>query len=171
MLTGIPFNLERGPWVAGGAARAWYEGHSVCKSDIDIFFRNPTQVEHARRALQLNYFQMVYKTPNAMTFKNDCVHVQLVKLNYFPTVEAIFHMFDITVACIATDTRSFVSSKAFRRDHATKTLHFQRYNNHALKRLLKYNAYGFQASDEQIQYIADNYHRWPISDDHYDIKF
>lgn len=45
----VPLSMESGPWVAGGAARAWLKQSDA--DDIDLFFASEEQADRAEAAL------------------------------------------------------------------------------------------------------------------------
>lgn len=45
-------NIKTGPWIAGGAALAWYNGQPAGSGDVDIFFASKEQFDETLQRIQ-----------------------------------------------------------------------------------------------------------------------
>lgn len=82
--------------------------------------------------------------------------VQLIKRRFYKNIEDVIDDFDITVCQIATDSyNKIVTSKHFAEDVAAKRLRFVNMTPSSAKRLIKYWAYGFTPTDDDIQSVID----------------
>ena len=180
---------HKGPWIAGGAALAWFQNRS-CQTDIDVFFRNEQQYRKILDHIK-NYFsetntkrsdlnkndRIVHQleTANAYTIKVDFrgrrSTIQLIKRDFYSTPTAIIDNFDITVCQIAWDGSRVFLGKSFKTDLDSRQLVFHKFSPHSHKRMVKYMSYGYEPSREtfarllaQKQEVID----WTITgSDHY----
>jgi len=166
-------DMKHGPWIAGGAALAWYEGRPVGLSDIDVFCRNKKQAATLINLFKKYYIiSIVVETENAITFRVTCVDpivtndnwiVQIITKNYYNSPQEILNNFDITVCQIVTDGHQYIMGNNTANHIKTRQLVFNRIQPDLIKRLVKYWAYGFIPSDELLNSL-DDMDIWNISD-------
>jgi len=172
-------NMATGPWIAGGSVIQWYRGEAVGFHDIDVFFRDEQQflslknkcntidryymfdsdddtIENVNNTVDLTPAQlsiMVFNSQFAETYKINNTHtVQLIKSRFYPSVTEILKHFDIVACKLATDGKYCFTN------HPNTINHIERYildmedlvPESAIKRLLKYWAYGYQPTAELL---------------------
>lgn len=82
--------------------------------------------------------------------------IQLIKTRYHEDINELVNSFDISVCQIATDGSRWYVGENFIQDLNDRRLRITQYNQHSLKRMIKYWAYGFTPDDETIQRVIDN---------------
>lgn len=149
-------NMETGPWIAGGAVLAWYEGRSVGESDIDVWFRDKEQFEKVQS--QFQFMNKAAETENAITYnvdvtsKNGRTKIQLIRNRFYESAQAVIDSFDISVCQLATDGNCFILGPMTAKDVREKNLRFVgRLKPEMLKRYVKYTAYGYRDVENQIE--------------------
>ena len=155
------------PYIAGGACLAWYQHQSVA-TDIDLYFYSPMQFERFKEDFERSKFfthgcyTIKTNTNNALTYgvtdydtgKNWAV--QLIKKDWYSTVEDVLDKFDITVCKIGYDGKRVVTRSTFIDDVATRTLRFDNINPMSHKRLVKYMAYGYEPTLGEIERLVND---------------
>lgn len=155
---------EKGPWIAGGAALRWYQGKPVRKSDIDIFCRSPEQVEEViERIKSWGRFEIRHDSKNALTIEYHRTGtwkkwtLQVIKHRFYNSPQEIIDAFDIGICRVVTDGGNWLLGPGTAQQIRRKELVFKEpLAPDAVKRLLKYTAYGYRASAEQYRAILDN---------------
>jgi hypothetical protein len=96
-------------------------------------------------------------------------YVQLIRKNFYPTLEAVLDDFDITVCKIGYDGEQVITRSTFVDDVATRTLRFDTISPMSHKRLIKYMAYGYEPAPSVIaDLIASENIDWETKgSDHY----
>lgn len=176
---------ESGPWIAGGAVLKWYQGDSVHKSDIDVFFSNVQQYEKCRASLYENGWYSIFQSENALTlhygFDSGAAivddnslfrigsliktpskrnyrpqKIQLIKRKFYSSLGEVISDFDIDICQAGYNGSEFVFSKNFENAVKTKTFSLTTFNTHILKRAIKYTSYGFKPSQSIIDAIMQD---------------
>jgi len=165
----LQLNIHNGPWIAGGAVLNWYNDTPV-QSDIDIFCANEKQAKALLKRIKLsvsNYkCTVVYDTDNAITL--DVIKykpeestaftmvsltpvvlkqwkLQIIKHKYYNSMQDIVDAFDISVCQVATAGNEWVLGDTTARDIRERNLRMiGDIRPSAVKRLLKYMAYGYR---------------------------
>lgn len=182
-LAGLPpLSLDSGPVVAGGAARRAWCNKDWREADVDVFFRNKQQrtrwqaqfekIIGIRDRPSLNDFENLFSmkassgslsisTPNADTYhvpyQGKIIKVQLINTRFSDSVDSLWNDFDFDASCFATDGHTVVASPEALVSLTTRKL-THRHNNlnkNLTLRVLKYQIYGFEASDELLLEAAD----------------
>lgn len=155
-VTLIAPNMENGPWIAGGAPLRWELGESVdLHHDIDVWFRDPEQFSAAVLRVR-EHADIVIETPNAHTYRfyhaNDGTRtIQLVKANFFESAQEVIEHFDFSVCQIVTDGKTIRYGEHTRADICARRLRVVKSRDDCAKRIVKYLAYGFKMSLEDIR--------------------
>lgn len=182
-LAGLPpLSLDSGPVVAGGAARrAWCNQHWMA-ADVDVFFRDEQQrrrwqaqfekIIGVRDRPSLDDFENMFtskessgylsiSTPNADTYHvpylGHVIKVQLINTRFSNSVSELWNDFDFDVSCFATDGHTVVASPEALESLTTRKLtpRNSTVKKNLTLRVLKYQIYGFEASDELLLEAAD----------------
>ncbi len=173
-------NLDKGPWLAGGACLRWYQNLSVGESDIDVFCKNSLQAQSTVDKIKATGRYVVkYDSDNATTLKyynenGDEWIIQVIKRRYFESVYHLLHNFDITVCQVATTGNEWILGDLTAKDIREKNLRFKYpLQPDAVKRLVKYWTYGFRPVPGTIESIAQNPNgKWAFqNDDTYENAF
>ena len=119
----IGLNLDTGPYLAGGAARATLTQEPV--KDFDVFFASQEQADAAERALIAAGAIPIPRAPGSVTVAprpgSELIRsiyldlpgvgpVNIARTHVFPSVDVLLDSFDFTVCQIATDGRVTRSS-------------------------------------------------------------
>jgi hypothetical protein len=168
-------------FIAGGACLAWYQNRPVT-TDIDVYFFSDLQLDRFKQYFEnSDFFQnhasymIKATTGNAFTY-SVCMNesgkywnVQLIKKNFYRTLEAVLDNFDITVCKIGYDGEQVLTRSTFVDDVATRTLRFDNINPMSHKRLVKYMAYGYEPAPGIIaELVASENIDWETKGtDHY----
>lgn len=166
-------DLNRGPWIAGGAVLRWYQGQPVGESDIDVFCRDKVQATKLIDRIK-NYgtFSVKFQSENAVTLshsnKDDytkCWTIQVITRRYFNTLDDVIQSFDISVCEIGTAGNEWKMGDQTARDIREKNLRFKLpLQPDAPKRLTKYWTYGYRPVEGTIDSICQNPDtRWSFS--------
>lgn len=155
-VTLIAPNMENGPWIAGGAPLHWELGKSVqLHHDIDVWFRDLEQFSAAVLRLR-EHADIVCETPNAHTYRfyhsdEGSRTIQLVKANFFNSAQDVIDHFDFSVCQIVTDGKTIQYGEHTRADICAQRLRVVKSRDDAAKRIVKYLAYGFKMSLEDVK--------------------
>lgn len=138
-------------FIAGGAARLWYEGREVGQHDIDVYFANQEDWLNCFDKMDKKHTR-TFTSANAVTFDVQKKYkIQLIRTQYNSDPHKIIENFDISVCQIATDGERWYMGKNFTYDLKNHILRFESVTPKFLKRYIKYQAYGF----EPIQSLAE----------------
>lgn len=169
------------PYIAGGACLAWYQNRTV-DSDIDLYFQSKMHFESFKHDFELSEmfrdhgsYTVKATSDNALTYgvhdrtTDKSWTVQLIKKNYYSTLEAVLDDFDITVCKIGFDGRRVAMRSTFARDEQYRLLKFDNVNPQSHKRLVKYMAYGYQPAHHTYEQVcmSDNIDWTTMGTDHY----
>lgn len=167
-------DLSNGPWIAGGSVIRWYQGLPVELHDIDVFFRNRKQFDDLKNQLvgrsnnllsKLSFgalttysnWQLIYSSESAETYKtiNNEFLVQLIQSKFYTSIDEVLNGFDITASKIATDGKYWYSNHPLTEQHIQNRVLDMDTIQHksAIKRLLKYWAYGYQPTARTLNLI------------------
>jgi hypothetical protein len=156
-------DIDKGPWIAGGACLRWYQDLPVGDSDIDVFCRSDVQADRIINEIKsYSRYEIKYESENATTIRywslnNKSWIIQIIKRRYFSTAKDIIDNFDITVCQAATDGKNWVLGDNFAKDCREKNLRFSRpLQPDAVKRLTKYWTYGYRPVDGLIDEIINS---------------
>ena len=166
-------NLERGPWIAGGACLRWYQGQPVGESDIDVFCANAKQASDVIEAVKsYGRFSTKFESENAVTleyFGKDQGRwtVQVITRRYFANLDDVIDSFDMTVCEIGTCGFEWLMGPFTARDIREKNLRFkQPLQPEAVKRMVKYWTYGYRPVDGLVEAVQENpVARWIFTTD------
>ena len=158
-------DIERGPWIAGGAPLRWWQGLPVGENDIDVFCASQAQAEVViERIKEFGRWQRKYDSDNATTLsywsKDDSSKVwtiQVIKRRYFNSLEDVISNFDMTVCEIGTCGNNWVLGKQTARDIRERNLRMKLpLTPDALKRVVKYWTYGYRPVEGLLEAVQDN---------------
>ena len=155
-VTLIAPDMENGPWIAGGAPLHWELGKSVqLHHDIDVWFRDLLQFSAAVLRLR-EHADVVCETPNAHTYRfyhsdEGTRTIQLVKANFFNSAQDVIDHFDFSVCQIVTDGKTIQYGEHTRDDICAQRLRVVKSRDDAAKRIVKYLAYGYKMSLEDVK--------------------
>lgn len=158
-------DIDRGPWIAGGAALQWYQGQPVGLGDIDVFCRTELQAQALLAELDAHRHCVVrHRTDNAVTVEMRCDTVgqpdwrlQVIIARYYPTLQSVIDGFDITVCQIGTAGNEWLLGPTTAQDVRQRLLRMPLpLREGAVKRLLKYWTYGYEPQDGLVEAIAES---------------
>lgn len=158
-------DLEKGPWIAGGAALRWYQGVPVGNSDIDVFCANSQQAQDIiDRVKSFGRFNNKHSSENAETldhYKKDewavSWTIQIIRRRYFKSLEEVINNFDISVCQVGTAGFEWKLGNDTARDIREKNLRFKMpLQPDAPKRLTKYWTYGYRPVEGTVEKICRN---------------
>jgi hypothetical protein len=159
-------DLEKGPWIAGGAARAVYQQRTLGPSgDIDIFVRDKAMGDAALKAV----LDVVKGTRNVETNRQAttnvlgsypygremiAIKVQVIGNVFFSdSVEDLYKTFDFTVCQFATDGRHVVYTPEAAHDAQKRVLRLSKtwVNRTRPSRVVRYFNYGFTPEESFLR--------------------
>ena len=159
-------DMQKGPWIAGGAVMRWYENKPVRTSDIDVFCRDAKQADAViKRVRNTGRCSIAHESDNAVTLKywSDGMQpinawtVQIIRRDYFKDAQSVIDRFDISVCKILTDGYNVVLGEYTARDLRSKTLRMNMpLRNDAAKRYIKYLTYGYRPVDGLHDAVINN---------------
>ncbi len=157
-------DLDRGPWIAGGACLRWYQGQPVSENDIDVFCHSPKQaLELVETIKSYGRYSTKHESENATTLsyhnKEGTKYwtLQIIKRRYFNNIQEVINNFDITVCQIGTGGQEWVMGPYTAKDIREKNLRMNKpLHPDASKRLIKYWTYGYRPVDGLLEDIRNN---------------
>lgn len=164
-VTVIKPNLERGPWIAGGACLRWYQGLAVGENDIDVFCANAKQARDVIDNIKsYGRFVVKFESENAVTLDcwtkedyNKRWTIQIITRRYFASLEDVIGNFDISVCEVGTAGNEWKLGPFTARDIRERNLRFKMpLQSDAVKRLIKYWVYGYRPVEGTIDAIQNN---------------
>ncbi len=174
--------IEKGPWIAGGAALKWYQDLPVEDSDIDVFCRNAVQAQQLIEQIKsYGRYHEKFSSDNAVTlsyYTNENTTkswtIQIITRRYFSSLQEVIDNFDITVCQIGTCGTEWVLGPNTARDIRERNLRFNLpLQADSPKRLVKYWTYGYRPVEDTLNLIQQNPStRWTYSlDEDYNNAF
>lgn len=166
-------DMDKGPWIAGGAPLRWYQGQAVGKNDIDVFCRSAIQAQMiVDKIKSYGRFTVRFQSENAITLDYHSKDsrtwtIQIITRRYFSSMQEVLDNFDITVCAVGTCGNQWVLGPTTAKDIREKNIRFnQPLQPDALKRLVKYWIYGYRPVDNTVADIQSNPNgRWIYSGD------
>jgi hypothetical protein len=161
LLEYLDLDIDKGPWLAGGAVRKFYLGQKIDYSDWDFWFSSPEQFDHARNLVVALGCSEVYSTDNAVSYKyyegTDTHNIQLIRRRFFNSAEEIIDGFDFTVCQLVTDGRRIKVGPETILDIKSKTLRLAQKSlpSHIVPRMVKYMVYGYRPATELLEMIEE----------------
>jgi len=158
-------DLERGPWIAGGAPLRWWQGQPVGESDIDVFCANSEQAEAViERIKEYGRWTRKFDSDNATTLSywskdNDrkTWTIQIIKRRYYKTLQEVIDSFDMTVCEIGTGGNNWLLNKMTARDIRERNLRLKMpLQPDAVKRVVKYWTYGYRPVPGLLEAVQNN---------------
>jgi hypothetical protein len=149
------FDIDSGPWIAGGSVRKLWQGKDWDDGDIDVWFRYKEQyLDFCKRMMKKG--KCVSVTDNAITFKIrfkfKYITVQAIS-TFSDNIHDLLNKFDFTICQFATANGNiYATQNAIDDCQKNKiTLNPTRYSSQIdLKRLVKYCEYGFNPDHELV---------------------
>lgn len=160
----LPSISASGPWIAGGAVRRTFTGEPL-DSDFDLFFASKAQLDDYRTQIEKsgafkisgNDTNETYILPAEGIEFNEYegddknlkkvpeMKIQLIKIAFYDSIEAVLDSFDFTVSQFGYDGTYFVVSDFALWDVARKRLvpHKITFATSSVKRMLKYASQGY----------------------------
>lgn len=175
---GLDFNLEDGPWIAGGAVLKLAEGRDLGKRDFDLFFSDKKQFKHATALLNVHAESEeakydrnkddgyiidsdgyghpirvnVFETSKALTYNLKTEQVQLIRRAYYTSIYSLLGDFDFSICQFVTDGKKIAYTKQALIDMKNKHLRIQytHRNSTLIKRFYKYMASGYTPAPGEV---------------------
>jgi len=145
-------------WLAGGALRRTITAESIIgKSDFDFFFKNEEAFVDMLTAFSEMGFIIKRENDANKTLEGKVklgeeektIIVQLIKIQFYQTVDALLDSFDFTLCQFALDTKTgtFYCGDTSMFDAARRRIvvHKVTYPVASLRRLIKYTSQGYYA--------------------------
>lgn len=170
----VNFNMETGPWIAGGIVRELLTNRDwdQSDSDIDIFVKNDEQLleveQQLERLLEVEQLPInipshylhstlskIHESENAITYEYKCgstiITVQLIT-HTFENVEAIIDKFDFTISQFVTDGNVLCVGDTTLFDLGMKQIRINKitYPVSSLQRIIKYSKKGYKACNQTL---------------------
>jgi hypothetical protein len=158
-------DIDRGPWIAGGAALRWYQNQPVGENDIDVFCANITQASDVvERIKSYGRYSIKFESENAATLEywskddyNRRWTIQIITRRYFNSLEDVINNFDITVCEVGTAGNEWLLGPFTARDIRERNLRFKMpLQPDAMKRMVKYWAYGYRPVEGTMSAVQNN---------------
>lgn len=154
------FDIDKGPWIAGGAVRRAICGDAIENGDIDIFLADSSQAEIFDSLWGKGTDPLGSKTVSDYYMRHPVsgvtIEVQVISWARFLTVEALLDDFDYTISRFATDGKTLVEHADSRCDLAAKVIRIANTDprRNSMLRLAKYCNYGFTPSAGSMRMAA-----------------
>lgn len=106
---GFKFNLERGPWVAGGILTKLVSNTPLENSDIDIFLgKDYGQEKPLYDILKRNGFTQKRTSRHALTWSNGIYTIQTILENRYTDCYSLMGDFDFTIVKLVSDGENII---------------------------------------------------------------
>ena len=162
------FDINNGPWIAGGSVLASANNMPWNTSDIDIFFKNQEQFEKFNEHMKETHtISGEHKGPNSLTLNTtigkeyhkdlEKYQVQLINKLFFDSLEKLLDRFDITVCQWATDGTILVTTDLAMSAESQKTINCAN-NKLTANRLLKYTLKGYSPGLKELIIALEDRH-------------
>jgi len=152
-------NQEFGPWIAGGCGRQLSLGENDF-NDVDVWFSSRSQYDYFRLKMQEHFgnnIYRVYDSENAETWEGQGIKVQLIKKQFFSSVDAVFDYFDFTCCQVAVDRDGQVYGPGLM-DARNRLLKINRLDpDNFIIRYAKYVSYGYVMDNKEFLDILENH--------------
>lgn len=160
-------DMEKGPWVAGGAALALARGKrdlTPVTADIDIFCASEAQCEETRgKLLELRWKGWSIRenevTQGVFNFRanrnNKQFSIQIIRFKHRATLGELLTTFDFSVSMFATDGRVVVGPEIAWRHMEDRVLHRLGEYRKTLWRVPKYCEMGFVPSIDLLRDVIN----------------
>lgn len=176
------FDINKGPWLAGGAALKLYKEDFSYESDYDIWFSSEQQLRAVFEKVVNNANQkdktitssietcirnifsdddsktskLVHESDNAFTFHVPSIgKVQLIKL-IKPTLSELLDDFDITICQVATDCSTIFLTDVALHDINKNVLKLSNINKNSGARLVKYRLYDYKFDNTLVTSLKND---------------
>ncbi|OPH61910.1 hypothetical protein BC351_01320 [Paenibacillus ferrarius] len=160
VLKGLPDFITNEMWLAGGAIRRTLIG-SELSSDFDLFFKNEAILKQYAKSLEGKKAKKTAETEHHITYcldiKGNTRIIQLIKIGYYESPEAVIDTFDFTIAQFAYDGTDLFCGRYSLWDLSRKrlALHKLTYGVATMRRLIKYTKQDFTACAGVMQSILE----------------
>lgn len=150
--------VQSGPWIAGGMGRQLAIGETKF-NDVDVWFSNQLQMDQLTRKLFDTFAADIYESfnsNNALTLQVGDQKVQLIKKEFYPSVNHVFDRFDFT--CCQVGVLQDLSIYGPGVDDAkSRELRVSRLDPRAfIARYAKYIGYGYVMNPDKFIEILEN---------------
>lgn len=159
----LELDIEKGPWLAGGAVRKFYLNESIENSDWDIWFNSPDQYQKAYQKMKELKASVAFETDNAISFKyypenEPAQTIQLIRRKFYDNPYEIIGGFDFSVCQLATDGHKIIASDYAIRDIKSRTLRLTQDHipQYIVPRIVKYMVYGYRPNIDLLEKIEEN---------------
>ena len=175
LVSAIPtLDLDRGPWLAGGAARAIVIPEQGTH-DLDIFFKSEEQLlEYAGMLKGLKWRESPYPghgnqrvrrfdqnrwegKPKTFVAKTLIPPVQVIGMFYYQDVAELLESFSVTACMFATDGRRLVCADGAVEDATAKRFTVrnpERLNKNFISKYLESYGYKYDGDPEDLLLVA-----------------
>jgi hypothetical protein len=166
-------DMNKGPWIAGGAPLRWYQGQPVGESDIDVFCASAKQAADViERVKSYGRYSVKFESENAVTLSyydknNGSWTIQIITRRFFSSMQEVIDNFDISVCQVGTCGTEWILGQEAAKDIREKNLRmYIPLQPDAPKRLTKYWTYGYRPVPGLLSAIMNNPDtRWSYSID------
>ena len=133
-------------WIAGGAVRDYF-ARTPHDSDVDVFFRSPSDLDIASKRLSDAKVRQVYDNDTVLGFSHKGREIQLIKRHFFAGPQETSLAFDFTVCCCAVDPEGVYVHEHFFEDLAGRRLALNKlpFPLSTLQRMQRYVQKGYLA--------------------------
>lgn len=160
VLERLPSLDKEGIWIAGGAIRRTLAG-DLLTSDFDFFFKNEDKLNEFRKQLFEKGAKVIGENQHQETYTIEIGSkqriIQLVKIGYYDSPEAVLDSFDFTITQFLYDGEDLFCGDYSLWDLARKrlALHKLTYGVATMRRLIKYTNQGYTACAGVMQKILE----------------
>lgn len=185
LLSNIAEHLPSGVFIAGGFMASVMQETLEKSKDIDFFFRDPKalhdMIELIKNppeeawslkgytlATDEEFIKHKSQTLRFIEFKHEKERptLQLIKLSWFDSPEAVIDSFDLTVSQFATDGKDLIYNPISMIDLARKrlVLHRMQFPASTMRRIVKYSKKGYYCCPGSLTTIAEEIVKIATSD-------
>lgn len=156
---GFKFDLDGGPWIAGGVLTKLVSNTPLGFSDIDIFLgADYGQEKPLYDTLRNNNFIQKAKTKNAISWSNGFYTIQTILKERYKSKYSLLGDFDFTVVKLVSDGKTIFYHKDALADIDDKVLRIEGVKppkNNLLIRSIKYMNRGYTPDADTALYIIN----------------
>jgi len=154
--------IPGGAWLAGGAVTSLLRNANN-SNDYDVFFNSEASMLQLKNNLDnMEEATLISTTDKSFLYQYAGNLINVIRRQYYPSIEALFADFDITICMFALDTQPFNAMNLYcgnlsLLDLANKEIRINNINQlgSTFKRVIKYGAKGFTVPKDTYEKLGE----------------
>ncbi len=145
-----------GPWLAGGAARKLFYGVEMGKSDLDVFFKDVSQVVAFKQLIKQEGATQIGATKNNSTYQLKGMNIQLIDGMFYTSQGDVLESFDYHLCQFLCDGIDIIRTLDAELNHTDGIITINKISLplYSLARVGKYTDQGFDFHPDTLLQLA-----------------